>query len=85
MKEYRWDEEKSELLKEARGASFEDITDSRLIAILKHPSRANQRLILFDHEDYVWVVPCVVEEKYYFLKTLYPSRKYTKLFKGAGK
>jgi len=86
MREFRWDSDKSDLLKETRGASFEDIADARLIAILKHPARENQKLILFEYEEYIWVVPCIVEDDCYFLKTLYPSRKYTKLFlKGAGK
>jgi len=26
-------------------------------------------------------VPCVVEAKYIFLKTMFPSRKYTRIFK----
>jgi len=29
------------------------------------------------HNEYIWIVPCVVEEEYIFLKTLFPSRKYT--------
>jgi hypothetical protein len=39
--------------------------------------------MLFEYKKYIWVVPFVEEKDYYFLKTLFPSRKYTKIFKGA--
>ncbi len=35
--------------------------------------------MFFEYRGYVWVVPCIEEIDYYFLKTLFPSRKYTKL------
>ena len=38
-------------------------------------------VFLYEYKKYVWVVPCVVEGKYIFLKTMFPSRKYTKMFK----
>lgn len=38
--------------------------------------------MLFEHKRYVWLVPYVTEKNGdIFLKTLYPSRKYTKLHK----
>ena len=38
--------------------------------------------MLFEYRKYVWLVPFVQEENGdIFLKTLYPSRKYTKLYK----
>jgi len=85
MKDIRWNQLKSERLKKTRGAFFEDIIKSKLIAVLKHPVRNNQQLMLFEHNDYIWVVPFVNEKDHYFLKTLFPSRKYTKLYKGAKK
>lgn len=37
--------------------------------------------MFFERESYVWVIPFVVGENEIFLKTLYPSRKYTRLYK----
>jgi uncharacterized DUF497 family protein len=79
MRKFRWDEEKNRLLKKKRGVSFEDILGSKFLGAEKHRTRNNQMVLLFEHEKYVWVVPCVVEEKYVFLKTVFPSRKYTKM------
>ena len=82
MKEIRWNLLKNESLKKTRGVSFDDLVNSKLIKILKNPSRDNQQIMLFEFKEYIWVVPFVKEDTYYFLKTLFPSRKYTKLLKG---
>ena len=81
MKEIKWDLLKNERLKRTRGVSFEEILNSKLVAILKHPSRANQKIMLFEHKKYIWIIPFVEEKDYYFLKTVFPSRKYTKYIK----
>ncbi len=83
MKQIRWNVLKNERLKKARGASFEDLINSKLIKIMKNPKHVNQNIMLFEYKKYIWVVPFVEEKDYYFLKTLFPSRKYTKIFKGA--
>ena len=83
MKQIRWDVLKNEKLKKVRGASFEDLINSKLIKIMKNPKRVNQNIMLFEYKKYIWVAPFVEEKDYYFLKTLFPSRKYTKIFKGA--
>ncbi len=75
----RWDPAKSERLKRTRGVSFEEILQAELVATLGHAKRANQELLLFRYLDYIWVVPYVVHGEEMFLKTLFPSRKYTKL------
>ena len=77
----RWDIHKSEKLKKERGVSFEEIIQARLLGAMEHPSRAHQNILLFEHEDYVWVVPYVFRNNEAFLKTLFPSRKYTKMWK----
>jgi uncharacterized DUF497 family protein len=82
MKELRWDLKKNERLKRIRGVSFEDLVNTKLISILEHPTRRNQKIMLFEFKKYIWAVPFVEEEDYYFLKTLFPSRKYTKQIKG---
>jgi hypothetical protein len=81
MKELRGDLLKSERLKRTRGTSFEELLRSRLIAVKRHLKRPHQYVLLFEHRGYIWVVPCVVSEDEVFLKTLFPSRNYTKLYK----
>ena len=81
MAELRWSLLKSERLKRTRGASFEDILQSRLVVVMRHPRQPHQHLMLFEHRGYIWVVPCVVSGHDVFLKTLFQSRKYTKLYK----
>jgi hypothetical protein len=81
MKELRWDLLKSERLKRTRGVSFEEITKAKIIDIKDHHSRENQQLMLFDFKGYIWLVPFVEKEDCVFLKTLYPSREYTKLYR----
>ena len=76
----RWDPGKSERLKRLRGVSFEELVLAELVCILAHASRDNQKLMLFRYQEYIWVAPCVVSGEDVFLKTLFPSRKYTKMF-----
>ena len=79
--EIRWDLAKNQQLKKNRGVSFEELMQSKLIAIKEHPAKSHQNIMLFEYQDYVWVVPYVKkEENEIFLKTLYPSRKYTKAY-----
>ena len=81
MKKIKWDEEKNKLLKEERGVSFEEILDSTFIGAEKHLTKKNQIVLLYEYKKYIWVVPCVVEDEYIFLKTMFPSRKYTRLLR----
>ncbi|MBU2574779.1 MAG: BrnT family toxin [Elusimicrobia bacterium] len=75
----RWDPGKSERLKRERGVSFEEIIHAELVGALKHSKRANQNILLFRHKGYIWIVPYVSRDGEIFLKTLFPSRKYTKM------
>lgn len=84
MKEVKWSLVKSERLKRVRGASFEEIMRSKLLGVRRHPTKPHQSVMLFEYRNYVWVVPFVENESERFLKTLYPSRKYTKLYKEGG-
>ena len=77
----RWSLAKSQELKRTRSVSFEEIIHAELITAKKHPSRSHQSILLFKFKDYIWVVPYVANEEEIFLKTLFPSRKYTKLWK----
>lgn len=81
MKEIRFSKLKSERLKKVRGVSFEEILNAELICVRRHPAKQGQRIMYFKHKGYVWMVPYVKDEDHIFLKTLYPSRKYTKMYK----
>ena len=61
--------------------SFEEILGARLIGIKRHSSREKQNIMLFKYKRYIWIVPYVEDKETIFLKTLYPSRKYTKLYR----
>jgi len=80
VKQIRWDPIKNELLKAERGVSFDQLLEGRLILDMHHPSRPHQSLMLIEFEDYVWVVPYIESDYDIFLKTLYPSRKYSRLY-----
>ncbi len=81
MKEFKWNLVKSERLKRTRGMSFEDLTKEELVRVKGHPGNKDQHLLLFRAKGYIWVVPCVIADDEIFLKTLYPSRKYTRMLK----
>lgn len=81
MKEIRWSQLKSERLKKTRGVSFEEIIASKLIDIRRHPHNENQKILVYQYKGYLWAVPYVIDGETVFLKTIYPSRKLTKLYK----
>jgi uncharacterized DUF497 family protein len=85
MKPFRWDPEKNEALKRARGVSFEIVVVAigagGLLDILAHPNQEKyprQRILVVAAEDYAYLVPFVENEECYFLKTVIPSRKATR-------
>jgi hypothetical protein len=81
MKEIRWSPLKSKRLKRTRGVSFEEIIQAKFLDIREHPTRNDQQILIFDYKGYIWAVPFVIDEDGIFLKILYPSRKYQKLYK----
>jgi len=74
----RWDSRKSELLKRTRGVSFEEILKAAPLSVRENPARPHQNILLFELHGYIWIVPYVERGDEIFLKTLYPSRKFTK-------
>ena len=85
MKPFRWNPEKNDALKSARGISFENVVvaveTGGLLDIVNHPNQAKypkQRVLVVVIENYVHLVPFVEEEDHYFLKTVIPSRKATR-------
>jgi mRNA-degrading endonuclease RelE of RelBE toxin-antitoxin system len=86
---YDWSEEKNGLLKKQQSISFEEIVlciqEGRIVAVLEHPNKEkypNQQLYLIRYREQIFVVPFVIdeEEEIIFLKTIYPSRQYTKKY-----
>jgi len=91
MKPFRWSPEKNELLGVERGISFESIVvaieSGGLLDILAHPNQAKyprQRVLVVGCDNYVYLVPFVEEEDYFFLKTVIPSRKATREYLSQG-
>ena len=85
MKPFRWDPEKNERLKISRGISFEEIVlaveEGGLKDVLVHPNQRRypgQVVLVVSYREYVFLVPSVEEDAYYFLKTIIPSRKATR-------
>ncbi|MBF0493995.1 MAG: toxin [Candidatus Omnitrophica bacterium] len=85
MKKVLWNGEKNLELKRTRGVLFEELLNSRFLGIEVHPKRTNQKLMLFELDNYIWVVPYVEDECHYFLKTAFPSRKHTAKYLGGKK
>jgi uncharacterized DUF497 family protein len=82
-----WDEEKNKQLIMERGISFDTvgalILEKKYAAILKNPTRKGQKIFVIPCQGYTYVVPFVVDdEQNLVLKTVYPSRKYHKLYGG---
>lgn len=87
MLKYSWNKKKNELLKEVRGISFEQIVDAinnnKVIVELGHTNPhkyKNQKLMILVINNYVYCVPFVEKDNVRFLKTIYASRKYKKLY-----
>lgn len=85
---YEWNPEKNQWLRKERNISFEEIvlhlSMGKVWKEAEHPDQANypgQRLYFVVIEEYIYLVPYIVEEEYTFLKTIIPSRKATKLYK----
>jgi uncharacterized DUF497 family protein len=86
-KSFLWDEEKNERLKKDRGISFEEIVETLAhegpLWIEDHPSPekyAGQKFFAVLISGYVHFVPFLETAEHIILKTVYPSRKATKLF-----
>lgn len=84
MKYFDWDPLKSIKLLSERGISFEDIIaaldEGKLLDTIEHPNQSRypgQKILIVEIDRYVLLVPFVEDEEKIFLKTIYPSRKFT--------
>lgn len=87
MKYIDWDQKKNEKLKVERGISFEElisaIVEGQNIWKTDHPNQKKypgQKIYVIQIGDYAFVVPYLENEEKVFLKTIFPSRKYTKKY-----
>ena len=87
MKPFDWSERKNKWLKKERGVSFEQVLFSietgKPLDIIRHPNPAkyrDQRVFVVEIEGYVYMVPYVEYDEVIFLKTIFPGRKYTRIY-----
>ena len=84
---YEYDAEKNIKLLKERGVSFEDIIaildDKGALAIIDHPNKSkypHQKIYVVNIESYIYLVPFERCEDKAILKTIFPSRKMTRLY-----
>jgi uncharacterized DUF497 family protein len=82
-----WDSDKNRKLLAERKISFEAfaslILEKKYHAILKNPSRKEQKIFIIPYQDYTYVIPFIIDNnKNIVLKTIFPSRKYHKIYGG---
>lgn len=89
MRIYNWNSGKNQELLLSRNVSFEEvifhIEHGGLLDDIAHPNTSdypNQRVFIIRIKEYVYLVPYVESEDEVFLKTIIPSRKFTKLYLG---
>jgi len=78
-----WSNEKNEILKRNRWVCFEDVLNSEILDDIVHPNNDkywNQRILIVKIRDYIYIVPYVENDNWIFLKTIYPDRKYNKIY-----
>ncbi len=80
---------KNQQLIAERGISFEDVVfyiqQGQLLDDIEHPNSdkyPEQRIFVINIDDYVHLVPYIENRKEIFLKTVIPSRKATKEYRG---
>lgn len=89
MRVFNWSAEKNQQLIEERGKSFEEvifhIENGGLLDDISHPNvsdYSHQQIFVIAIDEYVYLVPYVESEEEIFLKTVIPSRKFTKRYLG---
>jgi hypothetical protein len=89
MKFISWSPEKAVFLRNdvlRNGVGFEEclaaIDAGRVLDDLPNPSPQypHQRMLILNIDNYAYAVPYVESDGYAFLKTVFPSRKYTAIY-----
>ncbi|MCP5515468.1 MAG: DUF4258 domain-containing protein [Spirochaetales bacterium] len=89
MKLFDWDENKNRELRKTRNISFEDvlflIEKGDIMDIVENPNQEKyprQKYFILELNNYIYYVPFAEDDEKIFLKTIIPSRKYTKKYSG---
>jgi len=89
VKIFNWNSDKNQDLIVNRGRSFEEavfsIMNGGLLDDIVHPNAKdypNQRIFVVRIHDYAYLVPYVENGDELFLKTIIPSRKFTRIYLG---
>jgi hypothetical protein len=89
MKVFNWSSEKNHQLIVERDKSFEEvifhIENGGLLDDISHPNAVaypHQKIFVVEIDYYAYLVPYVETDDEIFLKTVIPSRKFTKLYLG---
>ena len=84
---YRWDDVKNAKLVHDRGVSFEEVVlcieEDKVLEVFDHPNKdkyPHQRILAVKIRDYVYLVPFIDKGNEFILKTIIPSRKWTKKY-----
>lgn len=82
-----WDENKDLKLKIERNISFQEVSEliltNQYLDILEHPTKPEQKIFVIEIDNYVYAVPFIIDENSNIvLKTVYPSRKLHKKYRG---
>ena len=84
MQYFNWDIEKNKKLIEERNVSFEmclvKIEEQDVLDILENKNYPHQKNFVLEFDAYVYLVPFVENGDEIFLKTIIPSRKFTKIY-----
>lgn len=84
MKYINWNQTKNIKLIKERGVSFEmclvKIEQKEVLDILDNHNYPHQKIFVLEMESYVYLIPFVEDDEKIFLKTIIPSRKFTKKY-----
>ena len=81
-----WSSDKNEWLKSERNISFEEIIvaiaeQDKLIDIIQNNEKyIDQKVLVVEIDSYIYLCPFIENDNEIFLKTIYPSRKLTKIY-----
>ena len=86
---FDFDKDKNEVLYRKRGVTFQmviaAIADNGILLDFDHPNQLKypkQKVLVVEIEGYTYCVPYVVKGSTWFLKTIYPSRRFKYLLEG---
>ena len=86
---FSWETKKNNLLKQSLNISFEQIVlaieNKQVVDVIEHPDQEKykgQKFFLVEYNNYIYVVPAYIADSgdECHLKTIYPSRKFTRKF-----